>query len=215
MKRIAVLVTLALAVACPQPSFGFAPVLNRTQIAAAVHSGATLFRQGRGYQAPHHVLFAEQNTLHIRKGEGPVEAILVGTPYERLKYASYLAAFQGRPMGLRSAQTIARQNANVLQFVVFAHGNGPRDRDFLRRISSGRLQLGRSVLRPSSAPVMFGPALDFYQIDGVGREFRWLGSVTFRFDLSRLPPEGTSGIFSFTDSQGSLRSYRVDLTRYL
>lgn len=215
MKAMAILASVAMSVAAPQPSLAFTPVLNRTQIAAAVHSGALLFRQGRGYQAPRHVLFAEQNTLHIRKGEGPVEAILVGTPYERLKYASYLAAFQGRSMGLRSAQTIARQNANVLQFVVFAHGNGPRDRDFLRRISSGRLEFGRYVLRPSRTPEIFGPALDYYQIDGVGRQFRWLGSVTFRFDLSRLPPNGTSGIFSFTDSQGSMRSYRVDLARYL
>lgn len=215
MKPVALFASLVMVVAWPQPSSAFAPVLNPTQIAAAVHSGAMLFREGRGYQAPHHVLFAEQNTLHIRKGEGPIEAILVGTPYERLKYASYLAAFQGRPLGLQSAEHLARQNANVLQFVVFAHGSGPTDRDFLRRISSGTLRLGRYVLRPSGAPKVFGPAMDFYQIDGVGREFRWLGSVTFRFDLSAVRQNGAPGLFSFRDSAGTMRKYRVDLARYL
>lgn len=210
----------AVAAMSPQQSLGFAPVLTRTQISAAMLSGVTLFRNGRGYQAPRYVLFAEQNTLHIRRGEGPIEAILVGTPFERLEYASYLATFQGERVALPWGQAMARRNDNVLQFIVFAHGDTAHDRKFLQRISNGRLQLDSHVLTPANAPEVFGPALDFYQIDGAGRQFRWLGSVTFRFDLSRLIASGAylnkaSGTFSFTDSDGSERRYHVDLARYL
>lgn len=222
MKTIAVLLVAACAVAAvpPQRSSAFTPILNHTQIAAAMLSGETLFRDGRGYQAPRYVLFAERNTLHIRKGEGPVEAILVGTPYERLSYATYLATFEGKRVALPWGQAMARRNENVIQFIVFSHGNTAQDRQFLQRVSNGRLQLGPYVLAPTDAPAIFGPAMDYYQIDGAARQFRWLGSVTFRFDLSRVHASGTyldsaSGTFSFTASDGSRRRYHVDLARYL
>lgn len=213
------LLTTSLAAAWAQPSSGFAPTLSRAQITAAMQAGQALFREGRGYQAPHHVLFAGHDTLRIQKGQGPVEAIIVGTPYERVKYASYLQAFQGRGVSLPWAQSIAQRDANLVQFVVFAHGDSARDRNFLRRFSDGRLQLGRFTELTSPAPTTFGPALDFYNVDGSGRQFRWLGSATFRFNLSSLIAHGfnaahTAGTFSFTDSDGVSRHYRVDLTRY-
>lgn len=212
------LAVLGMAMVRPQPSLGFTGSLSRAQITAAVRSGVTLVRQGRGYQAPGYLLFAERNTLGIRNGDSPVEAILVGTPYERLRYASYLAAFQGQSIGRLWADGLAHRNENVLQFIVFTHSNTSRDRNFLERISKGRLQLGRYVLTPSKAPEIFGPALDYYQVDGSGRQFRWLGSVTFRFDLSRLQGdrglEDASGTFSFTDSGGTTRRYHVDLAHY-
>lgn len=200
----------------PRPSFAVTPVLQQRQIAAAMVAGESLAHDGRAYQARRYVLFAEKNTLHIRKGEGPVEAILVGTPYERLKFASYLATFQGEPVSLRWACAIARQLNNVLQFIVFAHSDTRSDQEFLHRLSHGRLQIGNEVLT-SGSPTIFGPALDYYQIDGIGRQFRWLGSVTFRFDLPHLHLDGNKGrlvAFSFTDSDGLLRRYQLELRRY-
>jgi len=116
------------------------------------------------------------------------------------------------------AYAVAQRLANVLQFIVFSHSDTSADRDFLRRVSNGRLEIGGDVLAPAGAPEVFGPALDYYQVDGRGRQFRWLGSVTFRFDLSPLhlvAAHHASATFSFTDSDGSVRRYRVDFARYL
>jgi len=94
------LVAVIMASFLPLRSFALTRVLHPRQITAAMLNGETLFRDGHGYRAQHYILYAERNTLHIRKGIGPVEAILVGTPYERLRFASYLAAFQGQAVSL-------------------------------------------------------------------------------------------------------------------
>jgi hypothetical protein len=209
----------ALAVALPCSARAFTPTLTQRQVRSAISEGRTLFQKGLGYQAPHHVLFARRNTLHIARGEGPVEAIIVGTPYERLKFASYLSTFEGRPMRLPEALSIVREDRGVLQLIVFTHSNGAQDRNFLTRVSNGTLQLAGHVIAALEPPSVFGPALDYYDVDGAGRQFRWLGSVTFRFNLSRFDQHGTnlentSGTFSFVDSQGMVRRYHIDLKRY-
>jgi len=217
--RAILALTCAIAAALPAGAPAFTPALSQRQIRGAISAGRTLFQEGRGYQAPQHVLFARQNTLHIQRGQGPIEAILVGTPYERLKFASYLSAFEGRPMSLSHALSIVRQDRDVLQFIVFAHSNGAQDRNFLTRISQGKLQLAGHNIAASNPPARFGPALDFYDVDGAGRQFRWLGSVTFRFNLSQFSQqrsnlESSSGTFSFVDSQSTTRRYHIDLKRY-
>lgn len=206
-----------LALLC-DPAVAFVPALDQGEIASIVRNGVWLEEHRRGYEANKNLLFAAANTLRIRKNQSPVEAIIVGTPSERLKYASYLASFQGERFNLDRARSIARQDADVVQFVVFAHSASTQDRQFLKRFGNARLRLGKHAIR-SSMSTTFGPALDYYDIDGFGRQFRWLGSVTFRFNLRALRASGVdiskaTGAFSFTSSEGEKLQYMINLARY-
>ncbi|HET6895955.1 MAG TPA: hypothetical protein VFH72_11290 [Candidatus Baltobacteraceae bacterium] len=202
----------------PEYALAFTPVLSRSQVAAATSDGQRMEKKQRGYQAPQNILFAAPDTLRIRVGQSPVDAIIVGTPYERLRYASYLRAFQGQPPSMRSAESTAAQDANVLQMVLFVHSSSAADRGFLQRYSSGALQFGNRVVRAERVDT-FGPALDYYDVDGAGRQFRFVGSVTFRFDLSGMRASGVdiataTGTFSFSDAHGVTRRYPIALSRY-
>lgn len=197
----------------------FTPTLSQAQIADATHAGMRLSEQHHGYRASGSVLFDVADALQISKGQNPIEAILVGTPYERVRYASYLYVFQGLRLGADRARSIARGDANTVQLIVFAHSDTPLDRNFLNRFSNGSLQLGEHVIFASKPLSIFGPALDYYNVEGIGRQFRWVGSVTFRFDLGRLRARGfdvadASGSFAFTDSEDARLKYPIDLSRY-
>lgn len=220
MKSIRTVTSIVVAYLVGQtsPASAFVPSLNQTQISDATYAGRRLSEHHRGYRAPENVLFAAADSLQIRKRQSPIEAILVGTPYERVRYTSYLYAFQGLYFSAEQAQTIARDDANTVQFIVFAHSNTPQDRNFLNRFVNGRLRLGDHAV-VTSKPSVFGPALDYYNVEGVGRQFRWVGSVTFRFDLGRLRARrfniaNASGSFAFTDSEGERLKYPIDLSRY-
>jgi hypothetical protein len=211
-------IAFSLLACVPQCALAFTPVLSRSQIAAATFDGQRMEKNQRGYQAPQNILFAAPDTLRIRAGQSPIDAIIVGTPYERLRYASYLRAFQGQPPSMRSAESTAAQDANILQMVLFVHSSSALDRDFLRRYSSGVLQLDHHVVKAERMQT-FGPALDYYDVDGAGREFRFVGSVTFRFDLSGMRASGVdiataTGTFSFSDAHGVTRHYPIALSRY-
>lgn len=61
----------------PEYALAFTPVLSRSQVAAATSDGQRMEKKQRGYQAPQNILFAAPDTLRIRVGQSPVDAIIV------------------------------------------------------------------------------------------------------------------------------------------
>ncbi len=191
--------------------------LGPDAIQEAADAGKQEVSRQHGYRAGAYVLWDDDDPLTIEPGEGQVEAVLVGTPFERLRYRSYLQNYQGKPFGPREARQAAQGLEDTVTFVVFAHAQGAtqEDRDFLQQFSDATLAIEEG---PTLAPAevdTFGPSQDFYTVAGKAAEFRYLGSLSIRFDLSGV--EGASaamGTFSFTTPHGEARSFEVDFSRY-
>jgi hypothetical protein len=197
----------------------FTPTLSDQDIETARRSGATQAdSRTHGYTVEDYVLYDAKQPLSEPPRKQEVEAVVLGTPFERLRYASYLASIQGRPMTAAQAQEAARKLEGTLHIVVFAHSPAATnaDRSFLQRYREVVLQLedGRSV-RPQTHDI-FGPAQDFFSVQGSGRERRWLGTLTWGFPLAPSAQETaqSKARLSFVDSSGTPYSFTVELGRY-
>lgn len=192
--------------------------LSQDEVQEALQAGQELAaKRSSGYQVEDWVLYDVKDPFTIERGQGEVEAVIVGTPFERLRYRSYLEAYQGSDFGLEQARQAADELANTVTFVVFAHAPsaGEAEQDFLERFGEATLELSGTSLSTGVTDT-FGPAQDFYNVPG-GTEFRWLGTVSYRFDLSGLAAKDAgslSGTLSFSDSSGQRYSYDVDLSDY-
>ncbi len=214
---------LAVALCCvPAVAVGFTPTLSPQDIEAARIAGAEAAdSKTHGYAVQDYLLYDVQQPLTIAPGEGEVEAVVVGTPFERLRYASYLASLQGTPMTASQAAETARKLNGTVHVIVFAHSPGvtERDRNFLSEFGAAQLTLeDKQPIRADDAQ-LFGPARDFYIVPGSGRERRWLGTVTWRFPLQPLiqqnvPIPSATGQLSFTDSTGRPYRFEVDLAKF-
>ncbi len=192
--------------------------LGPEAIQEAADAGAAEVSRQHGYRAGAYVLWDDDDPLTIEPGEGQVEAVLVGTPFERLRYRSYLQNYQGKPFGPQDARQAAQGLENTVTFVVFAHSQGAtqEDRDFLQQFSDVTLEIeGGPTLTPAEIDT-FGPSQDFYTVAGKAAEFRYLGSLSLRFDLSGVEGDvsAAQGTFSFTTPAGEARSFEVDFSRY-
>ena len=198
----------------------FTPVLSQKDVQAAVSSGKAMLSPKHGYVVKDYVLFDVSDPLVITPDEGEVEAVVVGTPFERLQYASYLSHYQGPGLTTAKAQQKAKALKNTVHFVAFAHAPSgeEKDRNFLSQFSPATLTTGGNTLSAAHADT-FGPAKDFYTVQGKQTEFLWLGYVDYTFDLASLAAQGVAvanlqGTLEFTDSSGRAYSFEVDLRNY-
>lgn len=196
-------------------SRGWAADMQLTQeaIQEASTQGKDLVSQALGYELQDWVLWDDDDPFLLHPDEGQIEAVIVGTPFERLRYQSYLATYQDKQF---DAEQQAEKLVNRLSFVVFAHSeaSAEENRNFLSQFTEVKLELDSLTLRPVDKSLL-GPAQDFYTIPGQGAEFRFLGSISFHFDLTELdnPGEGT-GSFSFTAPSGQDYTYEFNLANY-
>ena len=124
-----------------------------------------------GFTVKQYVLFGVKDPLSITPGEGEVDAVIVGTPREMLRYRSYLASFQNEPLSRKAADKIASELDGPIHFTVFAHAPSgkPKDQDFLKQFSNFRFTTaGGKALQPASRTT-FGPARDFFNVAGKER----------------------------------------------
>ena len=198
----------------------FTPELSQKDIRAAVDSGNKMISPKHGYIVKDYVLFDVPDPLVITPDEGEVEAVIVGTPFERLQYSSYLTRYQGSDLTQAKAQQQARMLSNTVHFVAFAHAPSgeEKDRNFLAKFSKATLTTGGDTLSAASVDT-FGPAKDFYTVQGKQTEFLWLGYVDYTFNLAPLAAQGVNlsqlqGTLKFSDSSGKAYSFKVDLSNY-
>lgn len=173
-----------------------------------------------GYVVADYVLYDRKDPLRISPEDTLVDAVIVGTPREQLLYEGYLNAFQGKTLSVDSVQKLTDKVNDTLDFRVFAHASSAKqaDKDFLSRFSSAKLTLDTGTTLTAVKPDIFGPSKDFFIVNGNGHEFRWLGSVTYHFDLSGLAKmtdiASMTGKLSFTDSSGHDYNFEFDLSKY-
>ena len=210
------LVCTLLLVLTAAPTHAVELTLSPSAIADALGAGALQAGRGDGYAIGAYLLFSVDDALHIVKDDETVEAVVVGTPYERLRFHAYLRAHEGMPETATGAATFAAQSTGMLEFVVFVHSRTANDREFMQRFGAGILEAGGRS-HPATEVTRTDPALDaYYRPDGSVLK-RWLGQVTYRFDLRGEEPAGTAAtaaIFSFTDDAGAVHRYALIPARY-
>ena len=212
-------VALAIALATGLASsvaFGVDLQLSDDDIARAVQQGIDQARSpDHGFQVKDYVLFGVTDPLRISAGGKLVDAVIVATPREQVLYQSYLAEFEGKPLSPAKGRSVAGQYEGRIGFRVFAHSRGleESDRDFLKAFGRARLTVGGKDY-PASSSNIFGPGQDFFILPDGQHVMRWLGSVTFVFDASKLPSTSGPMTLTFDDGEGQSYSYDVDLGGY-
>ena len=112
---------LALACASGGVASGMDAVLNPSQLRQAVHAGSSMVGPTNGYVADPYVLHEYTNGIRIDPTSPLVDALTIGTPYERVRYYSYLEAYQRKPVIQANARKVEQQNANRLTIIAFTH----------------------------------------------------------------------------------------------
>ncbi len=204
----------------PRLACAYALSLNAAQIHAAVEQGARAAREHAGLTEAAYEIFSQRDTLRLIPGERAIDAVLVRTPFERVRVASYYAAFQQQPFTDAQGAALARQGAGRVEFVIFAHSDAEdaAQRDFLSRFHGFTVRAnGRKVSGVYTS--VFGPAIDNYTTAN-GVVERWIGTVTCGFDLRSLTgnrgnADRLRGTLSFEDDRGRRYAYPFDLARLL
>jgi hypothetical protein len=219
VKRITPTLVLA-ALAAGTPAIAYQAQLSDAAVRDARASGQEqAATRGQGYVVQDYVLWDRDEPLHISPDTPLIDAVIVSTPRERVLYEAYFRAFQDKDWSEEEAIAFADETNETLGFRIFAHApsGGPEDRDFLDRFGEARLSFGDGRTLTSSVDDTSAPATDFYITEDGRHVFRWLGTVSYRFDLSDLSAQDVSeltGTLEFSDSEGNTHFYDVDLSAY-
>jgi hypothetical protein len=199
--------------ALPAPAVELA--LSPAEIAAAVGEGGAMVARGEGYTIGTYLLFGLDDALHIKDNDQTIEAVVVATPYERLRYEAYLLAHEGRPAPGNGDKFLAGDRG-LLDIVVYAHSRGPDDREFMQHFGDGVLA-SSGTTRVAVQMTSTDPVVDSYYLANGTVVKRWLGQVTYRFDLrddSALAVTTAPATFSFLDDRGAIHRYPLTLAGY-
>jgi hypothetical protein len=178
--------------------------------AKAADQGIAMAQQRGAYVVRPWVLYQSADPLRAVHGQAGVDAVIVETPFERVRYEAYLDALQGTPPSRGTVVTMAREARKSLGFLVYAHSRTELDRTFLSRFRPARIALSNGETLADIDVVRFGPSQDFYDV-GTFRESRWVGSITYRFVFAQC---SAKGIVRFTDGYGRTYSLPFVLARF-
>jgi hypothetical protein len=155
------------------------------------------------------VVYESPDPLRAKHERPGIDAMILETPFERVRYEAYLEAIQGKPVTTSIVNALANDARGKLGLLVYAHSRSENDRGYLAAFRPAELIANGTVETPVDI-VRFGPSQDFYDV-GTFREERWTGSITYRFAAPRC-----NGPASVRFSDGHGREYRVnfDAERY-
>lgn len=167
--------------------------------------------QRRGsYSVAPWVLYQSADPLRAVHARAGIDAIIVETPYERVRYEAYLDRLQGDPVAPRAVAKMRSDAKSEVGFLVYAHSRSEDDRSFLAAFHSAFITPQGGGRISELQTVRFGPSDDFYDV-GTFREQRWVGSITYRFALTSCSQRGT---LYFSDGYGRHYAFPFDLARY-
>lgn len=217
MTAARVIAVAGLIVATLAPAYASAVELQLSDadVAAIVGEAVAQARDpAHGLQTGAYTLYQRNDPIRAEPSDGLIDAVVVSTPREQLRYQAYLDAFQGHPPDAAAARKFADQVAGTVVFRVFAHAQSvtPEDQHFLDHFAPARLTLpsGEQISAETSS---FGPSQDFFILGNGRHEIRWLGVVMYRFDIAKLPAQTTAKL-SFDDGAGHSYQYDVDLAEF-
>jgi hypothetical protein len=157
------------------------------------------------------VLWDARDPLRAVHGQADLDAVIVETPYERVRYEAYLNSLEALPLTIDAWRRAA---AGKFGFILYAHSKTGNDDEkrFLAKFSNASVVLSDGTRENAIERSIFGPSLDFYTV-ATFREERYTGSLTYRFrdPPSTCKPKGT---LTFTDAHGRRYRFAFDLARY-
>lgn len=239
MRKRTVLVLTALGLSLA-PGLAFQAALTVEEVRKALDEGRAMNTPRNGYILSDYLLKEYNDGVSLKPGDGEVDAIIVATPYERVRYFGYLEALQRRPVTEAALNAVVERYRNKITFVVFTHspytvdqeveqwvrayGNarvqdeegGTRQRSYLDEYKEATLEVGGKTY--TAKPHVDGPYTDIFSVQGSRPQSRFLGLISYSFDLSELVRDGKvagGGTLRFADSQGkAVYTEAVDLGKY-
>jgi hypothetical protein len=160
------------------------------------------------------VLWDRKDPLQAVHGRADLDAVIVETPYEHVRYDGYLQRLQGYPLGQKQIDAFRREAGDHFGFIIYAHSRTGDDSEhsFLAHFSNATLTLPNGNELKATQRVLFGPSADFYDV-GTFREQRYTGSLTYRFAVSATSCP-TNGTLQFRDGYGHAYRFPVAFSRY-
>jgi hypothetical protein len=210
VKRLRATIACAAAILFPSAAGAIDLTPSPARVATATADGATMERGGDGYTIAPYLLFGVDDALHITDDDAIVEAVTLGTPYERLRFAAYLRSHQGLSFDAQDANEEAAADDGRIALIVSVHSRTERDRDFMTHFGAGVLVGPDGTTLAATNVRVSAPVIDaYYRLDGTVLH-RWLGQVTYVFDLRTNATWATASAliaFAFTDDRGATHRY--------
>ena len=213
MREFAGLCLIGL-VAIARPASALEPTLSPAAVNDALDAGHRMAGARGGYDIAPYLLFTVPDAVLIAADDPGIEAVQLGTPFERLRFEAYREAAMRTPFNTSDVATFDDQHAGRVDFIVYAHSRDDKDRAFLGRFGGGTL------LRTDGTPVASAqlsrtvPVPDTYTERGGGVVTRYLGQVTYRFtiagDSTATAALAAPLTFAFTDDRGA--DHRIPVT---
>ena len=175
----------------------------------AAREGAAMADAHQAYGVKPWLIYQSTDPLRAAHDRAGVDAIVLETPYERVRYYGYLHRLQGDAITPALDAQLYRDARGRLGFVVYAHSKTDQDQRFLSHFTAATLAMPNG-LEHSNERAIFGPSSDFYDV-GTFREERWVGSLTYRF---ALPACAARDELTFKDGYGDRYAASFDLARY-
>ncbi|UBV44162.1 hypothetical protein LAJ19_15260 (plasmid) [Deinococcus taeanensis] len=202
------------------------PALSAAQVQEAKQEGEAMNTRESGYVVGPYLVKSYNDDLILKPNSPEVDGVVLSTPFERLRYESYLAHLENKPLSDAQAAALARTYAGKLVFRVYSHSpyavddeleqwqqaylthkvtlTPNREKSYLDFYKPATLTVAGKTY--TARPVVDGPYRDNFVLPSGQSDFRNLGVIFYAFDLPALPRSGTVTL-SFTDSRG--RAYRI------
>ena len=229
MNRATMLLTLLGA----SLALAYSPVLSQAQVTQATQQGAAMVRPDGGYQwGPYLLLSSNTNGIRLAKNDTEVDGIALGTPFERLRYESYLSTYEQKPLTSTQAGAFARTQDHKLTFLIYTHSlksvdeeeeefqqaynpkagteKPAREASYLDKYQRATLQIGGRTL--SASPQVDGPYRDEFNLANGDFDFRFLGVIAYTFTIPRAV-NAQQATMRFKDTTGRAYKQTVDLTK--
>jgi hypothetical protein len=217
------LAAFVLTVACSGPGVALTSSLSVEQINQATQEGDTMYHRLGAYDWGNYLLKTYTDDVILAVNSPEVDGIAIGTPYERVRYESFLDSFQDMPLTLDNATVLADTLKNKVTFLIYTHSprgvgeeeaqwqqayhlgdvkpSDTREHSYLDAYKPATLIIGGHSL--VAEPVIDGPYRDQFTLPTGGAEFRFLGVVKYTFDLSGVPTADRATL-RFKDSAGKV-----------
>ncbi len=187
--------------------------LSAASVQVAFAQGVALGKQtDQPYPLAPNAIYHTADTLRLEATNGDVDAVVIGTPWERTRYQGYLATIGGEKITATRARELARLPDGSVAVLIFAHGSKPDDQDFLAGFRGVTLRIGAASLLPTEARRSGTSVSQYPDTPGeIGERFTGTATYIFRLTPDQLQASGT---FSFTDPTGKTFHLPINLGRY-
>lgn len=187
--------------------------LSAASVQAAFSQGMSLGQKAdQAYPLAPNAVYHTADTLRLEVANGDVDAVVIGTPWERTRYQGYLATIGGEKISQGEARTRAKLPDGSVAVLIFAHGAKPEDQDFISGFRGVSLKLGGKAVLPAESRRSGTSASQYPDTPGEIGE-RFTGTVTYVFRLTPAQLK-ESGTLHFTDPTDKVFSLPIDLALY-